>query len=57
MDIVVILDPERGQLWHGCDIWPGMDRGVVAFEGFNQRLADTVSLGTSHQREACDEST
>ena len=55
MILVVVVDPERKHLQHGCGIWSGLDPGVVAFEGFDERLADAIALGASHRGEAGNE--
>src|ERR1700761_8266747 len=55
MMLVVIIDPERKHLQHGCGIWSGLDPGVVALEGFDERLADAIALGAPHRGEAGNE--
>src|SRR5579872_3191260 len=55
MVLVVVLDPKREHLQHGCGIWSGLDPGVVALEGFDEGLADAVALGASHRGKAGNE--
>jgi hypothetical protein len=52
MVVVIVLDPAGEHLQHGCVIWFGLDPGVVAFEGFDEGLADPIALRASPWGEA-----
>ena len=44
MVFVVVPDPAGKHLQHGGGIWSGLDPGVVAFEGFDEGLADATVI-------------
>jgi hypothetical protein len=55
VDLVVILDPAGQLLEDGQGVGTGLDAGVVALEGFPERLADAVALWAAHGGEAGDQ--
>jgi hypothetical protein len=52
LDVVVIREP-GGQLLKDRDgVWPWVNAGMVAFQGFDEGLADAVALWAADRREA-----
>ena len=54
MDGVVIFEPGGQLLQDGDGIRPGVHAGIIALEGFDEGLADTIALGAADRREARD---
>lgn len=49
---VVVLEPSGELLEDGNGVWPGVHAGIVALQGFDESLADTVAFGAADRREA-----
>ncbi len=52
MDGIAVLEPGGDLLQDGGGVRPGVHAGIVALQGFDERLADAVTLGAADWREA-----
>ena len=52
VDVIVILEPGWQLLEDGDGVWPLVDAGIIAFQGFDEGLADAVAFRATDRREA-----
>jgi hypothetical protein len=52
VDVIVILEPGWQLLEDGDGVWPRVHAGIIAFQGFDEGLADAVAFRATDRREA-----
>jgi hypothetical protein len=55
VDVIVILELGWQLLEDGDGVWPWIHAGIIAFQGFDEGLADAVAFRATDRREAWNE--